>query len=101
MGLDYNQSFINHCSSSYRRYCFISVKHFHILFIVPINNNSRRAKFEAELKAMQWLIKWEELVTRTLLHNGVATPSFNKLSASQKVIYKKKNIHRDFYIFFK
>jgi hypothetical protein len=35
---------------------------------------------------MQWLIKWEELVTRTLLHNGVATPSFNKLSASQKVI---------------
>ncbi|CAF0852137.1 unnamed protein product [Adineta steineri] len=44
----------------------------------------RRAKFEAELKAMQWLIKWEELVTRTLLHNGVATPSFNKLSASQK-----------------
>ncbi|CAF1086005.1 unnamed protein product [Adineta ricciae] len=44
----------------------------------------RRAKFEAELKAMQWLIKWEELITRTLLHNGVATPSFNKLSASQK-----------------
>jgi hypothetical protein len=38
---------------------------------------------------MQWLIKWEELVTRTLLHNGVATPSFNKLSSSQKVIYFK------------
>lgn len=34
---------------------------------------------------MQWLIKWEELTTRSLLHNGVATPSFNKLSASQKV----------------
>ena len=45
----------------------------------------RRAKFEAELKAMQWLIRWDELTTRTLLHNGVATPSFNKLSASQKV----------------
>jgi len=34
---------------------------------------------------MQWLIKWEELTTRTLLHNGVATPSFNKLTSSQKV----------------
>ncbi|CAM4838878.1 unnamed protein product, partial [Rotaria magnacalcarata] len=44
----------------------------------------RRAKFEAELKAMQWLIKWEDLTTRTLLHNGVATPSFNKLSSSVK-----------------
>jgi len=54
------------------------------------NNISRRAKFEAELKAMQWLIKWEELTTRTLLHNGVATPSFNKLSSSQKVIILKK-----------
>ncbi|CAF0726875.1 unnamed protein product [Rotaria sordida] len=44
----------------------------------------RRAKFEAELKAMQWLIKWEDLTTRTLLHNGVVTPSFNKLSSSLK-----------------
>jgi hypothetical protein len=58
-----------------------------LLFILSslINKHFRRAKFEAELKAMQWLIKWEELTTRTLLHNGVATPSFNKLSASQKV----------------
>ncbi|CAF3305786.1 unnamed protein product [Rotaria socialis] len=44
----------------------------------------RRAKFEAELKSMQWLIKWEELSGRTLLHNSVATPSFHKLSLSQK-----------------
>lgn len=51
----------------------------------------RRAKFEAELKAMQWLIKWEELTTRTLLHNGVATPSFNKLSASQKDLSVQKS----------
>ncbi len=59
-----------------------------LLFILSslINKHFRRAKFEAELKAMQWLIKWEELTTRTLLHNGVATPSFNKLSTSQKVI---------------
>ncbi|CAF1082671.1 unnamed protein product [Didymodactylos carnosus] len=42
----------------------------------------RRAKFEAELKAMQWLLKWEELSSRIVL-NGV-TPSFNKLSTSQK-----------------
>ncbi len=48
---------------------------------------SRRAKFEAELKAMQWLIKWEELAGRTLLHHIVATPSFHKLSLSQKVIF--------------
>jgi hypothetical protein len=52
---------------------------------------SRRAKFEAELKAMQWLIKWEELSTRRLLHNNVATPSFPKLSLSQKVILLQKN----------
>ncbi|CAF1276151.1 unnamed protein product [Rotaria sp. Silwood1] len=44
----------------------------------------RRAKFEAELKAMQWLIKWEELSGRALLHNNVATPSFHKVSLSQK-----------------
>ncbi|CAF0754736.1 unnamed protein product [Didymodactylos carnosus] len=42
----------------------------------------RRAKFEAELKAMPWLLKWEELSSRIVL-NGV-TPSFNKLSSSQK-----------------
>jgi hypothetical protein len=85
MGLDYNKSFINYCSSSYCWFYFISVKDKHqysFLLIIKF----RRAKFEAELKAMQWLIKWEELTTRTLLHNGVATPSFNKLSASQKVI---------------
>lgn len=52
----------------------------------------RRAKFEAELKAMQWLIKWEELTTRTLLHNGVATPSFNKLTSSQKDISIQKSV---------
>ncbi|CAF0987530.1 unnamed protein product [Adineta steineri] len=44
----------------------------------------RRAKFEAELKAMQWLIKWDELSTQTLLRNHVARPSFHKLSLSQK-----------------
>jgi hypothetical protein len=88
MGLDYYKSFINYCSSSYCWFYFISVKSNHeIPFSSLINNTFRRAKFEAELKAMQWLIKWEELTTRTLLHNGVATPSFNKLSASQKVIY--------------
>ncbi|CAF3458292.1 unnamed protein product [Rotaria socialis] len=51
----------------------------------------RRAKFEAELKAMQWLIKWEDLTTRTLLHNGVATPSFNKLSSSLKDLSVQKS----------
>jgi hypothetical protein len=85
MGLDYNQSFVHYCSSSYCWFYFISVKISNINFIYFIRN-FRRAKFEAELKAMQWLIKWEELTTRTLLHNSVATPSFNKLSASQKVI---------------
>jgi hypothetical protein len=50
-----------------------------------INENFRRAKFEAELKAMQWLIKWEELSARTLLHNSAGRPSFHKLSFSQKV----------------
>ncbi len=55
------------------------------LFVFLMNKSCRRAKFEAELKAMQWLIKWEEVTTRTLLHNIVATPSFNKLSSSQKV----------------
>jgi hypothetical protein len=52
----------------------------------------RRAKFEAELKAMQWLIKWEEVTTRTLLHNIVATPSFNKLSSSQKDLSVQKSV---------
>ncbi|CAF1599336.1 unnamed protein product [Adineta ricciae] len=51
----------------------------------------RRAKFEAELKAMQWLIKWEELSSRTLLHNNVATPSFHKLSLSQKELSDEKS----------
>lgn len=52
---------------------------------------------------MQWLIKWEELVTRTLLHNGVATPSFNKLTASQKVIdffQQRKSIEFNYNLYF-
>ena len=87
MGLDYHKSFSDYCSSSHRRFDFVSVSNSIEIYFTfnRICISSRRAKFEAELKAMQWLIKWEELITRTLLHNGVATPSFNKLSASQKV----------------
>ena len=84
LGLDHHQSFIDHCSSSYCWFYSLSVR-CQIEEQNECSSLSRRAKFEAELKAMQWLIKWEELTTRTLLHNGVATPSFNKLSASQKV----------------
>jgi hypothetical protein len=89
LGLDHNQSFINNCSSSDCWIYFISVKkkHFSFLYLINLNKFSRRAKFEAELKAMQWLIKWEELAGRTLLHHIVATPSFHKLSLSQKVIF--------------
>ena len=36
---------------------------------------------------MQWLIKWEELTTQTLLQHRVTTPSFHKLSLSQNVKY--------------
>lgn len=90
MGLDYYKPFINYCSFTNCWLCFIPVKQqlvfFSFFFFAYINHTLRRAKFEAELKAMQWLIKWEDLTTRTLLHNGVATPSFNKLSSSIKVI---------------
>ena len=86
LGLDHHQSFFDHCSSSHRRFRSLSVRE---RDDARVRRNERlcfrRAKFEAELKAMQWLIKWEELSTRTLLHNTVATPSFNKLSLSQRV----------------
>jgi hypothetical protein len=88
LGLDYHQSFDYHCHPSNRWICFVSVRTSIAMgnSYVASTELFRRAKFEAELKAMQWLIKWEELTTRTLLNNGVATPSFNKLSTSQKVI---------------
>ena len=86
LGLDYHQSFLDHCPSAHCGIRSLPVRRSGSL---PRENelSFRRAKFEAELRAMQWLIKWEELTTRTLLHNSVATPSFNKLSSSQKVSF--------------